>query len=118
MEIDDLVDALLQAMNANGWNLGKMQYELGTLTAAQSEKVLNDGKPVAVRFELGATWQDFGDALELDVVVRDADNDWTDGSCAQKCATIIDSIEDKKSYDNLYSENTDFVFEDFDSNNN
>lgn len=118
MDIDDLVDALLQNINANGWNLGKMQYELGSLTATQTEKVLNEGNAVSVRFELSAVWQDFGDALELEVVVKDADNDWTDGSCAQKCATMIDAIEDKKSYDSLYSDNTDFVFDDFESNNN
>jgi hypothetical protein len=118
MEIDDLVDALLQNLNSHGWNLGKMQYELGTLTAGRSEKVLDDGKAVPVKFELVATWQDFGDALELEVVVKDPEHDWTDGCCAQKCATIIDSIEDRKSYENLYSENTDFVFDDFESNNN
>ena len=118
MEIDDLVDALLQALNANSWILGKMQYELGNLVATQTEKVLNAGKPLPVKFELAATWQDFGDALELEVVVKDPENDWTDGSCTQRCLTIIDSIADKKSYENLYSENTDFVFDDFESNNN
>ena len=118
MEIDDLVDNLLGAVNGNGWTLGKMQYELGTLSAGKIEKKQDaDNKSVTVKFVLTATWQDFTDALELEVLVKDEDNDWTDGYCAEKCATIIDAIEDKKSYENLYSENTDFVFDEFESNN-
>ena len=117
LDIDDLVDELLSALRNNNWQLNKMQYELASLHAQQKQKLKHGEKNVDVRFDLIAKWKDCGDGVELEILVEEPEHDWTGKDCAAHCTAIMEAMPDEKSYDTLYAQQPDFIYEDFESNN-
>ena len=117
VQIDEIVDELLTAVRQAGWTLTKMQYEVCTLTATWKEKREFEGKKVDVTFHLTAHWQDFGDSLELDVLVEEKDFDFTDQECKTKCSAVLALMRQEKTYQSLYAPSHGLVFDDFESNN-
>ena len=115
--VDEIVDDLLTSVRQNGWTLSKMQYEICQLKATCNEKREADGKKVDVTFALTAHWQDYGDSIELDVVVEEGKYDFTDQECKTKCSAVLASLKQEKTYESLYAPQHGLVFDDFESNN-
>ena len=117
MDVDDIVDEVLTALRTTGWSLKKMQYEMCKLTASCQEKRDHQGKKIELSFALSATWQDMGDAIELELLVEEPDHDWTEKDCITKCSAILGAIKQEKTYQSLYASQNGMVFDDFESNN-
>jgi hypothetical protein len=104
MDIDDIVDELITALKANGWTLSKMNYELGKLAATRKEKKEHKGESVDLTFDLTAVWRDFEEVIELEILVQEADQPWTEKDCITKCSNVIGAIKEEKSYQSLYAQ--------------
>jgi hypothetical protein len=117
VDVDDLVDDLLTSVRQNGWTLSKMQYEICQLTATCKESRESDGQRVTVTFSLTAHWQDFGDSIELDVLVEEGNFEFTEQECKTKCSAVLGSLKQEKTYQSLYAPQHGLVFDDFESNN-
>ncbi|HEY9685105.1 MAG TPA: hypothetical protein V6C86_26250 [Oculatellaceae cyanobacterium] len=119
MDIDDIVDELLTALKAGGWTLSKMNYELCKLTATSKERKEHKGESFELTFGLIAIWRDMEDLIELEIVVEEAEQSWTEKECITKCSAVIGAIKEEKTYQSLYAQGggMDFDNEDFESNN-
>jgi hypothetical protein len=117
MDVDDIVDELLKGMRENGCTLTKMQYEMCKLTGACKEKREHEGTNIELTFALTATWQDLGDAIELELLVEEALHDWSEKDCIAKCSAVLASIKQEKTYQSLYAAQHGMDFDDFESNN-
>lgn len=117
MDADDLVDEILSALKTNGWTLSKMQYEMSRLIATCKEQREFEGKKADLNFTLTASWNDLGDALELEVHVTEPDHDWTEKDCMTKVSAVLGALKQEKTYDSLYAPQHGLVFDDFESNN-
>jgi hypothetical protein len=91
-----------------------MQYELAKLTANYKEQ---PSELIARELILTATWNDLGDAIELDLTVQDPTEAWLEKDCIEKCTALLKAIKQEKTYQNLYAAPHGLVFDDFESNN-